>query len=159
MHAVPIVFDLVQPIVARRRLIGVTGELRLDPLRQFGCFSHGATAAYIHRLAQRTGPDTSLSLIPKQLRCGNLQEARANMPALKNAFLGLAALGTAACSTKAGDGPSGPQVVTEGKAVYVLNVATEQEASAVSVCRARGGNAERPTWPTRSSIGAFRVSY
>jgi hypothetical protein len=62
------------------------------------------------------------------------------MPALKNALLALAVLGSAACATKAGDAP---QVVTEGKAVYVLNVATEQDAraSAVSICRARGGNA------------------
>ena len=65
------------------------------------------------------------------------------MPALKNALLGLAVLGIAACSTKAGDGPSGPQVVTQGTAVYVLDVDTEQEAraSAVSTCRARGGDA------------------
>jgi hypothetical protein len=49
----------------------------------------------------------------------------------------------AACSTKAGGGPSEQEVVTEGRAVYVLNVVTEQEAraSAVSACRARGGNA------------------
>ena len=65
------------------------------------------------------------------------------MPALKNALVGLAVLGTAACSTKAGDAPSEPQVVTEGKAVYVLNVDTEQEAraSAASIGRARGGDA------------------
>jgi hypothetical protein len=65
------------------------------------------------------------------------------MNALKNALLGLAVLGAAACATKDGDGRSGPQAITEGRAVYVLNVATEQEAraSAVSVCRARGGSA------------------
>ena len=44
------------------------------------------------------------------------------MPAYRNVLLGLALPGTAACSTKAGDGP---EVVTEGRAVYVLNVATE----------------------------------
>jgi hypothetical protein len=65
------------------------------------------------------------------------------MTALKNALLGLAVLGAAACATKGGDEPSGPEVVTEGRTVYVLNVATEQEArmSAVSTCRSRGGNA------------------
>jgi hypothetical protein len=66
------------------------------------------------------------------------------MTALKNALVGLAVMGVvAACATKDGDEPSGLEVVTEGRAVYVLNVATEQEAqaSAVSICRARGGNA------------------
>src|SRR5262249_54981421 len=65
------------------------------------------------------------------------------MTALKNALLALALLGAAACATRDGDGPSRPEVVTEGKVVYVLNVATEQEAwaAAVGTCRARGGNA------------------
>jgi len=65
------------------------------------------------------------------------------MTALKNTLLGLAVLGAAACAIKDGDGRSGPEVVTKGRAVYVLNVTTEQEAwaSAVSLCRARGGNA------------------
>ena len=70
-------------------------------------------------------------------------QARSNMTALKNALVGLAVLGAAACATKGGDEPSGPEVVAEGPAVYVLNVATEQDAraSAVSVCRGRGGSA------------------
>jgi hypothetical protein len=65
------------------------------------------------------------------------------MPALKNALVWLAVLSAAACATKDGDGHSGPEVVAEGRVLYVLNVATEQEAraSAVSTCRARGGNA------------------
>jgi hypothetical protein len=65
------------------------------------------------------------------------------MIALNYALLGLVVLVAAACSTNDGPGRSGPEVVTEGRTIYVLNVATEQEgrASAVSTCRAQGGNA------------------
>jgi hypothetical protein len=64
------------------------------------------------------------------------------MKALTLALLGLAVL-AAACAPKDGDGHSGPQTIAEGRAVYVLNAATEQEAqaSATSICRGRGGNA------------------
>jgi hypothetical protein len=41
-----VVLDLVQPIIARRRFVGDTGELRLDPLRWLGCFPHKSTAAH-----------------------------------------------------------------------------------------------------------------
>jgi hypothetical protein len=65
------------------------------------------------------------------------------MPTLNNALVGLALLGAVACATKDGDGSSRPEVVTEGKVVYVLRTVTEEEARApaVSLCRARGGNA------------------
>ena len=65
------------------------------------------------------------------------------MNALKNALLGLAVLGATACASNNGDGHPSPQTVTEGRSVYVLNAATEQEAraSAVGICRGRGGNA------------------
>jgi hypothetical protein len=62
---------------------------------------------------------------------------------LKLALLELAVLGATACATSDGDGRSGPRTITEGRSVYVLNAATEQEAraSAVSICRSRGGTA------------------
>ena len=53
-------------------------------------------------------------------------------------------LGVAACATDAEIDQSARQrVVTEGRSVYVVHVATEQEgrASAVSICRQRGGTA------------------
>jgi hypothetical protein len=56
----------------------------------------------------------------------------------------IAALVLAACATDTTLGPSAsPRVVAEGRSVYVVNVATEQEgrASAVSLCRQRGGTA------------------
>jgi hypothetical protein len=40
MHAAAIVLDLVQPIIARRRFVHDTGELRLDPCRWPRRFSH-----------------------------------------------------------------------------------------------------------------------
>jgi hypothetical protein len=65
------------------------------------------------------------------------------MYAHKTALLGLAVLGAAACTTPTGDGPAGPKAITEGHSVYVFNAATEQEAraSAMSICRGRGGTA------------------
>jgi hypothetical protein len=65
------------------------------------------------------------------------------MNALKMALVALAALGGAACTTLDGDGHPGPKAITEGHSVYVLNAATEQEAraSAMSICRSRGGTA------------------
>ena len=67
------------------------------------------------------------------------------MKALTLALLGLAVL-AAACAPKDGDGRSSPETIAEGRAVYVLNASTEQEAqaSAMSICRGRGGNAEDP---------------
>jgi hypothetical protein len=64
------------------------------------------------------------------------------MKVLKLALLGLAAL-AAACAPKDGDGHSSPLTIADGRTVYVLNAATEQEAqaSATSICRGRGGNA------------------
>ncbi|HYX04348.1 MAG TPA: hypothetical protein VE963_19805 [Reyranella sp.] len=56
----------------------------------------------------------------------------------------IAALELAACATDTTLGQSAsPRVVTEGRSVYVVNVSTEQEgrASAVSICRQRGGTA------------------
>jgi hypothetical protein len=65
------------------------------------------------------------------------------MNARKTALLGLVVLGATACTTPNGDGPSSPQTITDGRSVYVLNAASEQEAraTAVSICRSRGGNA------------------
>jgi hypothetical protein len=56
----------------------------------------------------------------------------------------IAALELAACATEATlGGAASPRVVADGRSVYVVNVSTEQEgrASAVSVCRGRGGTA------------------
>ena len=41
MHAVAVVFDFMQPLVAVRRRVDQLGELRPDPLRQRGTISPG----------------------------------------------------------------------------------------------------------------------
>src|SRR5262249_34260167 len=40
VHAIAVVLDLVQPIIARWRFVRDTGELRLDPLRWSRIFPH-----------------------------------------------------------------------------------------------------------------------
>ena len=46
VHAIAVVLDLVQPIVARWRFVNNPRQLRLDPLRWRVCFPHVATAAH-----------------------------------------------------------------------------------------------------------------
>jgi len=41
VHAIAVVLDFVQPIVARRDLVHGTRELRLDPRRRLGFLPHG----------------------------------------------------------------------------------------------------------------------
>ena len=63
---------------------------------------------------------------------------------MKVGLVCIAALQLAACATDALTGDLANQrVVAEGRSVYVVNAATEQEgrASAVSLCRQRGGTA------------------
>jgi len=63
---------------------------------------------------------------------------------VKVGLICIAALELAACATDTTlGGAASPRVVAEGRSVYVVNVTTEQEgrASAVSLCRARGGTA------------------
>jgi hypothetical protein len=48
MHAVAVVFDFMQPLVALRRRVDQLGQLRRDPLRQGRCV---VTASYRPRQA------------------------------------------------------------------------------------------------------------
>jgi hypothetical protein len=77
---------------------------------------------------------------------GNRYRRRVCLAEINTVRTGLAALAllsATACSTHDGDGSSPPQVIADGRTVYVLNAATEQEAraSAVGICRIHGGNA------------------
>jgi hypothetical protein len=63
---------------------------------------------------------------------------------MKVGLVCIAVLQLAACTTDALTAePANQRVVAEGRSVYVVNAATEQEgrASAVSLCRQRGGTA------------------